>query len=113
MKIQLGLHGGIYGKLLLEPIETDDETIAFPEDLLIYIESTAFQSYKEHAGEKDTDALEKTRAVRSEGETYTLTIFHAPGEAGLYRFPKSTLEVDSNLERLTRFIWSAAKPVQN
>jgi hypothetical protein len=113
MKIQLALHGGIYGKLLLQPIETDDEKIAFPEDLLTFIESSAFQSYKEQAYNNNPVQLAKAKGIRTESETYRLTIFHTLRKTSDYSFPKSAFGIDANLKKLVDFIWSVAKPVQN
>ena len=111
MKIQLELHGGLYGHLLLEPIETNDEKIAFPEDLLKVIETSAFQAYEATA--KGDGGLTHERGIRpqTEGENYCLTISHSAAEVNSYSIPKSILEQEPDLEKLVKFIWSVAKPV--
>jgi len=112
MKIQLALYGGIYGKLLLEPIDTNDEKIAFPENLLAYIESSNFQSYKEKSNNNDPGELVKARGIQTESEIYRLTTFQPPEKNSHYNIPKSALGNDANLKKLVDFIWSVAKPVQ-
>ena len=111
MKIQLLLRGGIYGSLLLQPIETNNKKIAFPEDLLNYIESPAFQSYKGQADIDNPVQLAKAKAMQSERETYRLTLFHTPRKTSHFDFPKSALGFDARLKKLVDFIWSVAKPV--
>ncbi|MCP4401995.1 MAG: hypothetical protein GY801_32435 [bacterium] len=111
MKIQLALSGGIYGNLLLQPIETSDKKIDFPEDLLKFIESPAFQSYKDQADKNDPNQPARARSTQTESETYRLTIFHTPRKASHYDFPKSAFEIDASLKKLVDFIWSTAKPV--
>jgi hypothetical protein len=107
MRISLSVRGGIYGTVRLKPIDTDADDVSVPEDVLGFIQSGRLERYEETAA----GALASERSgLRTEQETYLLTVSAAGGQEKHFTFPKSAAEADSELKRLVDFAWSSSRP---
>lgn len=113
MRIQMSLSGGVYGKLRLQSIDTSDDNMAFPQDLLGGIESNELRAYKVAKGKRPALPLTRTDNYQTEEETYHLILYHDDDTTSSYDIPKSELQTNVELKQLIDFVWSVAKPEES
>ena len=111
MRIQLTLHGGSYGTLPLQPIETDDTRAPFSEELLDVIRSSAFEVYRSKRLRKASGEASGVDQIQTGREVYEFRISAGAESTRQYLIPHSAIERDEGLAKLVDFIWSSAKPI--
>ncbi len=110
MKIKMTAQGGIYGKLELAAIDTNNQSVDFPDDLLDLLNSEAMSTFEESPAQSGLEAIDVSEAA-TESEVFCLTVADQEGNIRKFNLSQNVLQGNPNIDRLVKLIWAYAKPV--
>lgn len=100
MELQIELIGGLYGKVSLEPIESD----VLPDNLKAALVPAFLNSVVSEG---------RSRETQTENETVILKLADAmTGEKSEYAIAKSAVDKTPLLKELFDAVWAACKPIR-
>lgn len=110
MKIKMTAQGGIYGKLELETIDTDSQSVDFPEDLLNLIRSDAMSTFEVNSAQTGLEASDVSEAA-ADLQSFHLRVADQEDNTRNFNLPQNVLNANPDIDRLVKLIWAHAKPI--
>ena len=110
MKIKMTAQGGIYGTLELETVDTDSQSVDFPEDLLNLISSDAMDTFEVSTAQTGPEASDVSEAA-ADLQFFHLRVTDQEGNTRNFDLPQNALNSNPDIDRLVKLIWAHAKPV--